>query len=136
MTTVIEDNELDAELQELYLVEKQWLSDLEFLETEFKFLRKLAATNSVSVVRNEELNNLVVIENTYTFLKKDLLANLNQLESLIIAKTKLLDWNLIENYAQLKKRLTEMFQLCQELKIEIFEVSKAHLIEVHNQNIK
>lgn len=135
MTTAIEDNELEAELQELYLVDKQWLSDLEFLDTEFEFLRKLAATNPVAVVRNEELNNLVVIENTYTFLKKDLRAYLHQLGPLVIAKTKLLDLSLIENYAQLKKRLTEMFQQCQQLKKDIFEAGKAELIEANNQAI-
>jgi hypothetical protein len=135
MTTVIEDNQLEAELQELYLVDKQWLSDLEFLDTELEFLRKLAATSSAASTRDEELNKLVVIENTYNFLKKDLRAYLHQLEPLIIAKSKLLDLSLIENYGLLKTRLAGMFQQCQKLKKEIFEATKADLTEATNQVI-
>ena len=79
----IEDNELNAELQELYLVNKQWLSDLEFLDTELGFLTKLAANNATTRVRTEELNTLRDIENTYVVLKKDMLEYLHQLEPLI-----------------------------------------------------
>ena len=131
MTTAIEDSELDAELQELYLVNKQWLSDLEFLDTEFEFLRKLAATASAAVIRNEELNSLVGIENNYSFLKSDLLAYLHKLEPLIKAETKQLDLNLIEVYMQLKTRLSDMFEQCRKLKKEIFDVTKADMIEAH-----
>ncbi len=131
MTTAIEDSELDAELQELYLVNKQWLSDLEFLDTELEFLRKLAATASVAVIRNEELNSLYILEDSYSFLKTDLTAYLHQLEPLIKGECKELDLKLIESYTQLKTRLAEMFEQCSKLKKEIFEVTKADMIEAH-----
>jgi len=124
MTTTIEDNELEAELQELYLVDKQWLSDLEFLDTEFQFLRKLATANSVSIVSNKALNNVLGVEKMYKRLKRDMLAYLHVLEPLIIAKTKTIDLPIIENYSQLKQRLDEMFQQCQKLKKDIFKASK------------
>src|SRR3569833_4218681 len=131
MTIAVEDSQLEAELQELYLVNKQWLSDLEFLDTEFEFLRKLAATASVAVIRNEELNSLVVIEQSYSFLKSDLKAYLHKLEPLIKAESKQLDLNLIEVYTQLKTRLSDMFEQCRKLKKEIFDVTKADMIEAH-----
>ena len=131
MTTAIENSELDTELQELYLVNKQWLSDLEFLDTEFEFLGKLAATAAVAVVRNEELNSLNIIENSYAFLKKDVLAYLHRLEPLIVAESKKLDLNFLEDFIQLKTRLADMFAQCSKLKKEIFDTSKAGLIEGH-----
>jgi hypothetical protein len=131
MTIAIEDSQLDAELQELYLINKQWLSDLEFLDTEFEFLRKLAATASVAVIRNEELNSLFMIKNSYSFLKPDLLAYLHKLEPLIKAESKQLDLTLIESYTQLKTRLADMFDQCRKLKKEIFDVTKADVINAH-----
>jgi len=131
MTIAVEDSQLEAELQELYLVNKQWLSDLEFLDTELEFLRKLAATASVAVVRNEELNSLYIIEDSYAFLKKDLTVYLHKLEPLIKGKSKQPDLKLIEGYAQLKTRFAEMFEQCGKLKKEIFEVTKADMIEAH-----
>ena len=133
MTTAIEDNELDDELQELYLVNKQWLSDLEFLDTEVEFLTKLAANNAITIVRTEELNNLHDIENTYVSLKKDVLAYLHQLEPLIVAEKKDLDMAFIENYSQLKKRLDEIFQICQVARKEIFGHSQKDLHEGHSE---
>jgi hypothetical protein len=131
MTTAIEDNELDTELQELYLVNKQWLSDLQFLDTELEFLRKLAANNPVAVVRTEELNNLLDVKNSYNVLKKDISAWLVELEPLIVAKHKDFDFLLIEKYAQLKERLAEIFKLCVITKKRIFQSIQSYLSE-HN----
>lgn len=131
MTTVIEDKELDAELQELYLVNKQWLSDLQFLDTELEFLRKLAANNPVAVVRTEELNNLLDIKNSYLRLKKDILAYLRELEPLIVGEQKYFSLLLIEKYAQLKDGLAEIFKLCVYTKRRIFHGIQSYLSE-HN----
>lgn len=38
MTTILEDQELEAEVQELYLKSKQWILDLEFLREEIKIV--------------------------------------------------------------------------------------------------
>src|SRR5215469_8331681 len=100
MTTAIEDGELDAELQELYLVNKQWLSEIEFLDTELEFLRKLTTGHGIS--KTEELHGLYDIENTYASLKTDVLTYLRQLEPLIIAENKMLNFTLIDRYLQLK----------------------------------
>ncbi len=131
MTTAIEDNELNAELQELYLVNKQWLSDLEFLDTELEFLTKLAASNPVAVVRTEELNNLLDIKNSYRGLKKDILSYLHELEPLIVEKHKDFNLLLIEKHAQLKDRLAEIFKSCVSAKRRIFECIQSYLSE-HN----
>ena len=83
------------------------------------------------MIRNEELNSLVVIEQSYSFLKSDLKAYLHKLEPLIKAESKQLDLNLIEVYTQLKSRLSDMFEQCRKLKKEIFDVTKADMIEAH-----
>lgn len=131
MTTAIEDNELNAELQELYLVNKQWLSDLQFLDTELEFLRKLAANNPVAVVRTEELNSLLDIKNSYSNLKKDILDYLGELEPLIVEKHGDFNLLLIEKYALFKDRLAEIFKLCVSTKKRIFESIQTYLSE-HN----
>lgn len=131
MKTAIEDIELNTELQELYLVNKQWLSDLQFLDTELEFLRKLAANNPVAVIRTEELNNLLDVKNSFNVLKKDIMTWLTELEPLIVAKHKDFNFLLIEKYAQLKERLAEIFKLCVITKKRIFRSIQSYLSE-HN----
>jgi hypothetical protein len=131
MKTAIEDIELNTELQELYLVNKQWLSDLQFLDTELEFLRKLAANNPVAVIRTEELNNLLDVKNSFNVLKKDIMTWLTELEPLIVAKHKDFNFLLIEKYAQLKERLAEIFKLCVTTKKRIFQSIQSYLSE-HN----
>jgi hypothetical protein len=124
MTTAIEDSELNTELQELYLVSKQWIADLEFLDSELDFLQKLADNHSNRAIRSEELAMLGEMEKTYGDLKTDILNYLHQLEPLITEKQRNFDLCLIETYTQLKQRLSEVLLNCIVVKNAVFEYSK------------
>ncbi|EHQ29998.1 hypothetical protein [Mucilaginibacter paludis] len=124
MTTAIEDRELNTELQELYLISKQWITDLDFLEGEIDFLKKLTAKLLVKTTRARELEKLLDIETAYTGLKKDMLNYLHHLEPLIMQTQQGFNLYLIENYASLKLRLDDALVNCHLVKNSIFECSR------------
>jgi chromosome segregation ATPase len=86
MTTAIEDSELNTELQELYLEAKQWITDLDFLDSELSFLKKLTANLSAQADQKQEVEKLTGLEKTYYDLKNEMHNYLHQLEPLIAEK--------------------------------------------------
>jgi hypothetical protein len=130
MKKAIEDNELNVELQELYLVDKQWLSDLEFINTELAFLKKLAMSHSVKVSESERAD-IAVSEKTYCDLKMDLLAFLHQLEPLVTQKKKNIDLSIIETYTHLNQTLADALLNCKMLKKTVFGHSQENFSAGH-----
>ena len=124
MTTAIEDGELNTELQELYLEAKQWIADLDFLDSELVFLNKLTANIVVQAGKKVEIEKLSGLEKTYLGLKEEMNAYLHQLEPLITEKKEDFDLGLIETYTHLKWRLDEVLHSCQTVKNSIFGHSK------------
>jgi len=116
MTTLIEDNALNIELQELYLVSKQWLSELAFLENELDFFRKRVTSTDNQSARQDYLDKITNIEKTHSDLKTHILHYLHRLEPLISESKQPIDINLIENYARIKKELEEFSIQIQSVK--------------------
>ncbi|MBB3054480.1 hypothetical protein [Mucilaginibacter gotjawali] len=129
MTTAIEDGELNTELQELYLEAKQWIADLDFLDSELAFLNKLTANMAAKAEKKGEIEKLTGIEKTYLSLKEEMNAYLRQLEPLITQKKEDFDLGLIETYTHLKWRLDEVLHSCQTVKNSVFDHSKHGLAE-------
>lgn len=129
MTTAIEDSELNTELQELYLEAKQWITDLDFLDSELLFLKKLSGTMPVQANKKEEIEKLSGIEKAYTSLKEEMYAYQHQLEPLIAQKKENFTLGLIETYTHLKWRLDEILHGCQTVKKSIFDHSKHGLAD-------
>jgi hypothetical protein len=129
MTTAIEDGELNTELQELYLEAKQWIADLDFLDSELAFLNKLTANMAANAEKKGEIEKLTGIEKTYLSLKEEMNAYLRQLEPLITQKKEDFDLGLIETYTHLKWRLDEVLHSCQTVKNSVFDHSKHGLAE-------
>lgn len=127
MTTTIEEGELNTELQELYLVNKQWIADLEFLDNELVFLKKLAGGHTDTVVQKQESENLGRIEKSYLDLKADMLDYLHKLQPLITGAVKDFNLDLIEDYTALKQRLSGVLLNCQAVKATVFDNSKPGL---------
>jgi hypothetical protein len=124
MKTKMEEDELDTELQELYLESKQWITDLEYLDNELEFLKRLVNDQRPDAVRAEEFARLEATGNSYNELKQDMAAFLHKLEPLITHTSRNYTLDLIETYAQLQYRLGGMLFACHELRSTILDRSK------------
>ena len=60
------DSTLSTELQELYLENKEWLSDVLFLEDEMRFLQRLFAKVLIGKIRREHLQQIAMISSMLT----------------------------------------------------------------------
>jgi len=107
MTTAIENIELDTELQELYLIGKQWLSDLEFLQEELAFLGKLAEITALPEL-HEDYEQIFLLEKTHLVLKADAVEFLKKIEHLIGSPDKAISIELLEEHVLLKLQLEDL----------------------------
>ncbi|RDC55965.1 hypothetical protein DU508_14005 [Pedobacter chinensis] len=101
MTTPIEDNELNAELQELYLTGKQWLSDLDFFEVEIKSVARLSVTIPGVIGLT---GNPINLSQSYVLLKDEIIKFMNALGILINASEKQITVNLLEDHIRLREK--------------------------------
>lgn len=131
MTTTIEDNELGAELQELYLKTKHWISDVEFIESELGFLKLLFVRKFPHLFKTadfediaESLKKIDRVECALPKLKHQIQVYLDKLESLIIEVKQNMDLSLIEIHTNLEIELTNTLQTFQNLKSNIFYFTK------------
>ena len=131
MTTVIEDSELSSELQELYLKTKHWISDVEFVENELRFLKLLFSKKFPQVFKSadfediaELLKKIDKIDTTLPKLKSNILVYMNTLESLIVEVKQNMDVSLIENHTKLEFELNGVLQAFQNLKGMVFFLTK------------
>ncbi|MES2455892.1 MAG: hypothetical protein V4594_10140 [Bacteroidota bacterium] len=107
MTTAIENIELDTELQELYLIGKQWLSDLEFLQEELAFLGKLAEITALPEL-HADYEQIFLLEKTHLVLKADAVEFLKKIEHLIGSPDKAISIELLEEHVLLKLQLEDL----------------------------
>jgi hypothetical protein len=124
MTTKNEESELDTELQELYLVSKQWIADLEFLDSELDFLKNLTGHQHPDAVRAEEFDQISGIAETYILLKNDINDYLHRLEPLITHADANFGMRLVEEYSQLQRRLKEILKSCHDIRSLVFDRSR------------
>jgi len=135
MTTIIEDNELNTELQELYLVSKRWLSDLDFLENELEFLRRRFKTFDMAT-NWIDLQEITRIDKKHADLKAHIMNYAHKLEPLITETKQPFDINLIETYAQIETELNRFSEEIQSVKNAALELTKERLKKDHSQTIK
>ncbi|WAC39410.1 hypothetical protein [Pedobacter sp. SL55] len=128
------DPQLSAELQELYLENKEWLSDILFLEDEMRFFQNLFDTlisKRVKKNHNQQVEVIITSLNGILVRRKHLKATLNarkkNLEQLLEGTMKHIGLELIEEdsaiVAEIKSLLAtdklvknELFALIEELK--------------------
>ncbi len=130
MTTIIEDNELNTELQELYLVSKRWLSDLDFLENELEFLRRRFKTFDLAT-NWVDLQEIARIEKKHADLKVQIMNYARKLEPLITETKQPFDINLIETYAQIETELNRFSEEIQSVKNAALELTRERLKKDH-----
>lgn len=113
MKTLIKDEELGVELQELYLTGKQWLSDLEFLENEERFLSEQAAGliiggNILARLANAALNR--------TLLKAEIAGFMNKFEPLTVDTSGGISLQLVEDFVLLQTAVQDALAVLKGIK--------------------
>ncbi|WP_448697563.1 hypothetical protein ACFGVR_12745 [Mucilaginibacter sp. AW1-3] len=126
MTTTIEDNQLNTELQELYLVSKQWISDLTFFESEFNFLKKRFEETLNANDNMGELERIAAIQTKHKDFEFRIQNYLHRLEPFITEAKQPLNINLIETYAQIESELNQFASEIVAVKHAILQLTKEH----------
>jgi hypothetical protein len=121
MTTQIEDSELNTELQELYLESKQWISDLEFLQTDLEFIKRLLVKGGDN---SEKLIETANIQDRILQLESSIAEFMQQLELLIIQEVQHLGMKLLETYTKLLYRKEGILQAFNTLRGTVFALNK------------
>ncbi|PYF70592.1 hypothetical protein [Pedobacter nutrimenti] len=120
MTTTIEDNELDAELQELYLTGKQWSAELEFLSTELIFLGKLIQKTSAPLNKNIFVEKLLNLTRQCQELKDNMQNLVHAIGVITVASEKKIELTLLENHIELKSKIQALTHSIQIEKKAVF----------------
>ncbi|MCX2452319.1 hypothetical protein OQX61_13680 [Pedobacter sp. PLR] len=108
MTTTIEDNALSAELQELYLITKQWSSDLQFISDESDILKKLSKKPLEPEVKKKHALLFSSLEQQLVKLKLKVIHLQKRLEPLTYGPIKEIKLSLIEEQQLLKSEMEEI----------------------------
>ncbi|HCN83465.1 MAG TPA: hypothetical protein DIT07_07550 [Sphingobacteriaceae bacterium] len=142
MTTTIENEQLDAELQEYYLSGKHWISDLEFLKEELNFLKKLFERTFPPLIKKDDFERIAdiliraaQIDKAQGELKNAIQDHLHKLEHLINRSDQIFEISLIETHTQLEQKIKKVLQDLKSAKKIIFDVAKVGLIEDSISNI-
>ena len=118
MTIAIEDEQLETELQELYLTGKQWLSDTNFMENELIFL-----TGLVKDLPNDgqaafrPLMDSIRTDNEK--LRAGAVALMHKLQPLIVKKDICLDRSLVDNFINLQRAAANTLKELKSLKYRV-----------------
>jgi hypothetical protein len=130
MKTLI-DSTLSAELQELYLKNKEWLSDILFLEDEMLFLNRLFDRVLSGEVKREsfpqiEMNSalLNVILERRKQLKNVLIGRKHQIEQLLVGTTVTIGLEFVEEDAAIVSEIKSLMLAEKLLKEELFALAQ------------
>ncbi len=127
----IKDTDLNAELQELYLVGKQWLNDLDFLTVELAFIKKRVGEAFQPLLkRNEDikmaklLSTTINIDDAHLLLIADIKQFLLDIECQLEREEGEFDLRLMVRYEQLIEELAGLMQAYKLVKSKMFEILK------------
>jgi len=129
---------LSAELQELYLENKEWLSDIVFLEDEMRFFQKLFSQVLTGLVRREHLPQIAMISSSMNVilerrrqLKVILQSRKHNLEELLMGNVLRIGLDLIEEDAAIICEIKSLMASEKVLKDGLFK-----LVEDQNESTK
>jgi len=121
------EQQLSSELQELYLENKQWLSDLLFLEDEAAFFQKLFESVLSSAVKENLVTEILFINASLKQLeerreeqKELILKHQHLLENLIKDQSKKIGLNLIIDNGKIIEEIKSLFISEKLLKKELY----------------
>ena len=123
MTIAIEDQQLETELQELYLTGKQWLSDTDFIEGEVIFLRVLV-NDLPNDGQSQFLPRLAEIKAENDMLRTGTVTLMQELEPMIVKKAARLDRSLIDNFVNLQQATAHALEELKLLKYRLVQTRR------------
>jgi len=126
MTTTIEDNALSTELQELYLITKQWSADLQFITDESVILQNLSRQPLEPEVNKKHFILFSTLEQQLSKLKLKVVHLLKKLAPLTYGPIKEIKFSLIEEHQLLKREMEEVLLTFQTTKNELLGPIPGH----------
>jgi hypothetical protein len=131
MTTTIEDSQLTAEVQELYIIGKDWIADLDFFEQDLEFIQRLFKRSFLPLIHEPVIRNItpimqdfMVIETQCESIRARLLAHLHSLEPLVKYPDMDYGLSLIESHASLERDISGLLQSFRSLKKGILKLTE------------
>jgi len=127
MKTALPDLELEFELQELYILSKQWIQDISFFEDEVRFFKTLfdkfpepVSVDQPNSACPEFKRKIIELEENIVSLKIRIQDYIKSLEPFINDQQKLIDLDLIEKFNEMGTEIKTLFQSIKQTKAELF----------------
>jgi hypothetical protein len=131
MTNVPPDTELETELQEVYILARHWLQDINFLETETNFFRNIVNRYAplYAVSSRKDVFDLKILaqETRLATLKTKIPAFLTFLEPYIGNLKKEMHMDFLDQYNTLQNELDALFMGLHSTKKELFDYTESIL---------
>ncbi|ALL06277.1 hypothetical protein AQ505_12695 [Pedobacter sp. PACM 27299] len=121
MTPTIEEEALNTELQELYLITKQWSADLQFVHDDSDIIKNLSHKALQSEVIKKYLVKFNAQEQQLSKLKLKVIHLQKRLEPLTYGPIKNIKLSLIEEHQLLKREMENILLTFHETKNELLE---------------
>ena len=136
------DSQLSSELQELYLQNKEWLSDILYLEDETRFFQKLFDTvlsSSIDEEKFEEIKfinaSLNELQNRRTKLKILVNSQIQVLQSMIKDLTQKMDLQFIAANTKASDEIKDLFSSDKLIKRELYTLVEQVLVRQKNTHL-
>ncbi len=120
---------LSSELQELYLLNKEWFSDVLFLEDETRFYKKIFTKLLLSKIKEEHFHevqsvnqSLLALEKRREDLKALIVRHQHLLETLIKDPAKEMSIKFIDENTQIVEEIKSVFDSDKTIKKELFKL--------------
>lgn len=130
------DAQLSSELQEIHLLNKQWLSDVLFLEDETRFFQKLFNTVLSAAIRKERLQEVQFVnasiselEQRRNQLKALIINHQHVVESLLKDSTERIGLDLISKNAVITNEIKMLFNSDKHIKKELYQLVESIIRE-------
>ncbi len=121
------DQQLSSELQELYLENKQWFSDVLFMEDEIRFFQKLFDSVIPSVIKEEQISEVQFInaslnglDNRKNELKHLIMKHQHLIEDILKSDDKKISLNLINENEAIITEIKSLFNSEKMIKKELY----------------
>lgn len=121
-TTTIQNDQLETELQELFLIAKQWNSDLLFLQCELEILDKLFKKASF-ILSKGDFDKLSSLNKTHIDLKNRIDEYLHTVQKLILNPSQNISISLLDTHLLLASELKQVLLRLQVFKSSIFNIN-------------
>lgn len=127
---------LSAELQELYLLNKEWFSDVLFLEDETRFYKKIFTKLLLSKIKEEHYHevqsvnqSLLALEKRREDLKALIVRHQHLLETLIKDPAKEMSIKFIDENTLIVEEIKSVFDSDKAIKKELFKLVEGVIME-------